>query len=603
MPRHSERYREIAEVLARSGWSVVANEVGLRTHLLRWRKNRVQDAALTVEGTDQGEPHGDASTGSENSHSGHIGDGHNRSGRDSNGNENTGPARLRRAFEDLGPTFVKLGQLLSTREDILPAAYVRELSKLQDGTASVDGDTIVKIVEEELGGDLSTVYSSFEREPLASASIGQTHRARLRDGRDVVVKVRKPGVSRMVTTDLEILQNLASVASREWAAANDYDIVGIVDYFAEMLRAELDYLTEARNAVQFAKNLAGDRLVHVPQVIWEATTSRILTEEYVSGMRITDTEALDEAGVDRSELADAATRTIVRMVLVDGFFHADPHPGNLFVRPDGGLWLIDFGMVGRLSARTREDILRLLIALRHNDAEAAASALMKLAPPRRRVDRRALVRDVSILVHFVGGQNFANLAVMEFFQKLTALLRDHRLQLPPEVAALLRMLVLTESSAAVLDPDFHLTQVLGQVGIGTLFEQWSPASLAKHLADSGLHAMRVATNLPERGLSLLEDYEARGLEVRISPEDLEPIIERLEGTADRLIAGITMGALFVGIGSVLASGQGRTARFRDPLMLVAGGASALLGIYLSAGGGPARGVRRAITRLGRGLPR
>ena len=267
--------------------------------------------------------------------------------REAHDGADTPPAHLRLALEDLGTVFIKLGQFLSTRADLLGDEYqAEELAMLQDAAPPVPTDVVQDILALELDGDPGTVFASFELKPLAAASIGQAHAATLRDGTDVVVKVRRPGAVEEVAQDLEILHDCAAHASRRWETAARYDLVGLVEEFARTLRAQLDYLPEARNAERFAANFARDQSVLIPRVFWEVTTSRVITLERVRGMNVMDLAALDAAGVDRHELALRATRVAANMICEDGFFHADPHPGDFFIQDTGRIGIIDFGMVG-----------------------------------------------------------------------------------------------------------------------------------------------------------------------------------------------------------------------------------------------------------------
>ena len=242
--------------------------------------------------------------------------------------------------------FVKLGQILSTRADLVPPDYQAELAKLQDAAPPVDAEVVGDVLAHEFGSDATAMFATFDFEPLAAASIGQAHAATLPDGTEVAVKVRRPGAVEQIEQDLEILQDLAARAGRHWTAAADYDLVGLAEEFAQTVRSELDYLREGRNAERFAANFADDPDVHIPRVFWEATTSRVLTLERVRGIKVSDLDALDAAGIDRRALAERATRVTAQMVFRDGFFHADPHPGNFFVESAGRIGLIDFGMVG-----------------------------------------------------------------------------------------------------------------------------------------------------------------------------------------------------------------------------------------------------------------
>lgn len=561
MPSVTARYRRIAEVLVRNGMSALADQIGLREHMTGLVYRHLS---------------GDAS--------GPV----------------PGPTRLRRALEELGPTFVKLGQMLSTRRDMLPLEYTAELEKLQTSTSPVTYPQIAETIRRELGADPHELYDEFEETPLASASIGQAHKARLRDGTAVIVKVRKPGAAEMIRSDLDLMKSLAALASREWSLARDADIESVVASFDKMMRRELDYRTEAANARRLRRNLAEDRTVHIPRVYDELTTSGVLTEQFVTGMRITDAAALDAARINRRKVAHDATDSLLRMVLVDGFFHADPHPGNMFVESDGTIWLIDFGMVGTLTPEVREHLLWLAVALGRQDEDAVASALLQLAPPRRGVDRRRLTRDVSELVDLITEKPLGEISVAAVVERITALLRRHRLQLPADVSSLLRMLVLTESSAIALDPDFRVATVLEEVLPIAIGELLSPDALARRMGNASRTALRLGSELPQRALRLLDDYETRGVDVHIDAADLDKVITRMENTADRLIVGMTMSALLVGISTVLASQPSAVGRMRDPLLIGAGGTTALMGMLLAAGAGPVRTAGRFVRRNLRG---
>lgn len=558
MADDSPRYRRIAEVLARNGLAMLASQLGLGEHL----PERVRRHFPDIESAD-------------------------------------GPQRLRLALEELGPTFVKLAQMLSTRTDLLPEEYIEELRRLRDDTGEVPFAQVAAVIERELGGSPHELFARFDETPLASASIGQAHRGRLHDGQEVVIKIRKPGVSDVVRADLELMRVLAAAAAREWEPARDVDVVSLVAGFDRTMRGELDYRSEAAHAETMRENLADNPAVRIPVVHRELTSAEVLTEEWVTGMQIDDVDALGAAGVDRRALASRATSTLVRMVLVDGFFHGDPHPGNMFVGDDGVITLIDFGMVGRLSESVREELLRLMLALDHQDHTAAASSLVRLAPPRGALDRRRLTRDLGALLETFSAQPLGETSIAVTVERLSGLLRHHHLQLPADVSTLLRMLVLTESTAVALDPDFSLPSVLAKVAPVAMAELLSPEALARRARETGMNALRVGGDLPERALRMLDEYEARGLPVRLHAEDLDRTVERFEGTADRLIVGMTMSALLVSIGTVLAAQPGR-ARLRDPLMLASGGATALLGTYLAAGAGPARRLGRMVRRRVRG---
>jgi ubiquinone biosynthesis protein len=350
---HFRRYRQIAEVLTRHGLRWLRDASGLR----RFRPLRF----------DLGENEQIESP--------------------------TSAERIRLALEELGATFIKLGQFLSTRADLLPPEYQTELAKLQDSALPFDSKTAKETVEAELGQPTSALFASFDLKPLAAASIGQAHAATLLDGAEVVVKVRRPGVVEQVEEDLEILQNLASAMSRHWEFAALYDVEGLAQEFAHTLRSELNYLQEARNAESFARNFAGDPKVHIPRVFWEMTTSRVLTLERIRGVKVSDLDSLETNGIDRRALAERGAEIILKMVFEDGFFHADLHPGNFFIETDGRFGLIDFGLAGSVDERSQERLAGLLLALAGADYDQLVDALLEMGVAASRIDRDRFLSD------------------------------------------------------------------------------------------------------------------------------------------------------------------------------------------------------------------
>jgi ubiquinone biosynthesis protein len=548
--RHLERYRQIADVLSRHGLGFVIGVVGLS----RW----VPFHRGVLGHERRQEPY-------------------------------TTPEHLRLAIEELGPTFIKLGQLLSTRSDIVPADYLHELSKLQDAARPVPPATIRALIESELGGTLEELFASFDTDPVASASIGQAHLATLPDGTEVVVKVRRPNVNAMIETDLEILQNLANMASRRWQAAANYNFPGLVSQFALTLRRELDYLSEGRNAERFAVNFAANEDVHVPRVFWATTTSRVLTLERIVGIKVNDLDGLDRARVDRRDLATKSAGVALSMVFEHGFFHADPHPGNLFIEPGGRIGLIDFGMVGEVDDALRQRLGVLLAALAGHDVERLASALLELSVVKRPVDREQFRVDLVGFVALYKGRRLGEVNVAELASQLLALLRKHHLQLPQEMAVLLKFFLMVEGMGVRLDPEFNLGAFIGPYTRQLAWERFSPEALARQLLISGRDAAALAADLPERLRRLLDLLDASGLVVHIKAGELEPLVGRAERIGDRLVAGIITAAFIRGIAELASADKERFGRWEGPMMGVALGMSSGLGAYL---GWTARRLRR-----------
>lgn len=538
---HLDRYREIAETLARHGLEVLIGASGVE----RW----VPFHRVLVRRVHRGPTYSTAE-------------------------------HLRLALEELGPTFVKLGQLLSTRPDLLPPAYLTELAKLQDALLPVPAEVIVQLVTQELGGSPDQVFESFDLVPLASASIGQAHAATLHDGTEVVVKVRRPGAVERIDEDLEILQNFAAQANRRWKEAKDYDLPGLAEEFARTLRAELDYLAEGRNAEHFAENFADNPGVHIPQVHWETTTTRILTLERVRGLKVSDLAALEEAGIDRPALAAHATEVAAQMIFVDGFFHADPHPGNLFIESDGRIGLIDFGMVGAVDAELRERLGILLVALARKDAHRIASALSRLATAQGQVNLTLLAADMMPVIAMYDGKSLRDVPVGKLIREVLAVMRRRHLQLPREVSLLIKMVVMTEGMGVSLDPDFQLGQVIGPYAQRLVANRYAPAQVAHHLAEAGVDVMELVTQLPLQLRRLQAMLDAGGPEVHITSAELEPLMGRVETMVKRITFGLVAAAFVRGVGELVTADPERRKSWQGPLLGAGVGTAGSLAAFL-----------------------
>jgi ubiquinone biosynthesis protein len=537
---HLDRYREIAETLARHGLGALLGRVGIEHHV-----SSTTDA-------DQPDTHPHLSTA----------------------------AHLRLALEELGPTFVKLGQLLSTRSELLPPAYVAELSRLQDSLSPIPADVIESVLEHELSGPLEQTFASFDSTPLATASIGQAHAATLTNGSEVVVKVRRPGAVEQVEIDLEILHNLAVRADRLWEEAEDYDVVGLSDEFARTLRAELNYLTEGRNAEKFTNNFRDNPDIEIPAMFWDHSTSRVLTMQRLRGLKVSDLEGLDQAGIDRPALAARATKIIAQMIFDDGFFHADPHPGNLFIEPEGHIGLIDFGMVGVIDVELRERLSLLLVALVRKDPHRIASALAQLSTNSTTVDLRRLSRDVRPIVALYEGQELGNVKVGRLIHELLGVLRRHQLQLPYEVSLVLKMVVMTEGMGVSLDPHFSVGATLAPYAERLLASRYSPAALASRLTEAGADALEILGQLPTQLRRLQKVLDDGGPELHLRTAELEPMLDRLDTMTKRIVFGAVTAALVHAVLGRPSGANGQQPAYASTVRgLTIGGAAALAAYY------------------------
>lgn len=365
---------------------------------------------------------------------------------------------LRLAMEDLGTTFIKLGQILSTRPDLLPPAYIAQFSLLQDSARSISYAQVREIVETELGRPLGNAFKSFDAEPRASASIGQVHAARLINGLPVVVKVQRPGVEALVEEDLEILRNLARTASKRTEFGAYYDLEGWVEEFAFVMLNELDYIPEGRNADRIRTNFAGDDRIHVPEIHWDYSTGKVLTMEEIVGIKINDFEAADQAGLGRHRIAENTAHILLTMTYGHGFFHADPHPGNLFVLPGEAIGLIDYGMVGRLHESLRYTIVRIAVALIRKDLDRLVDELAMLGIARAVIRREALKRDLDHFIQRFYDKPLKEIVAAQAFNELVSLALRYRLQLPSELIVLFKVIAMSEGLGLRLDPDFKLME-------------------------------------------------------------------------------------------------------------------------------------------------
>src|SRR6516162_4921355 len=363
--------------------------------------------------------------------------------------------RARLAFEQLGPTFVKLGQMLSTREDLLPPAWTTELARLHSDVAPVPFDDLLPQVELALGRSPFEVFGHVEREPYAAASIAQIHRAKLASGTPLVLKIRRPGIEAKIDADLRLLDRLAHLIEREMPEVRRYRPVQVVGQLRGSLERELDLAVEARNAERFARSFADDLDILVPRVYWEWTSSTMNVQEHIEGIRGNDLAAIDNAGLERKALAARGADAVLKMILVDGFFHADPHPGNVMFLPGNRLALIDFGMVGRLSPERRRQIVDLLAGLAAHDEEAMLEVLLEWRGDDF-VDEARLAADLGEFALDYADIQFKDLKIGALLHRVAAILREHSIVLPADLTLLFKALITLEGLAHRYDADFRL---------------------------------------------------------------------------------------------------------------------------------------------------
>ncbi|MCS7177669.1 MAG: AarF/ABC1/UbiB kinase family protein [Anaerolineae bacterium] len=457
------------------------------------------------------------------------------------------PQRLRMALEELGPTFIKLGQILSTRPDLLPPAYIAELSKLQDTVPPAPWESVRALLEAELGTPVEEIFPTLAPEPLAAASLAQVHPATLPDGSKVVVKVQRPNIEETISVDLDILADGARLLQTRTPLGEIYDLPGIVEEFSATLRAELDFYREGHNADRFRANFAGEPYLYIPKVYWDYTTRRVLVLERICGIKIDDIAALDAAGYDRYRIGLHAARMVIKEVLEDGFFHADPHPGNFFVLPGEVIGAMDFGMVGYLSRRTRTDLIRLYIAAVQLDEEAVVDRLIRMGVVRGSVDRMGLQHDIGRLLRKYAGLPLKAIRARDVMEEAMPIAFRHRLRLPSELWLLGKTLVMMEGVGLKLVPDFDMFAVSRPYVQRFLREMAAPRTWMPSLIRGVEEWAQFLEVLPRTGMQLLTRAERGELELSLRHQELGRALIYLDRLANRLALSILLAALIVGL--------------------------------------------------------
>ncbi len=453
--------------------------------------------------------------------------------------------RLRRTLDDLGPTFVKFGQLLSTRSDILPEGVLSELRKLQDTATPMPAGVAQGIVERELGAPVEEVFASFDPVPLGSASIGQVHRAMLLGGETVAVKVQRPEAPGRVGGDLELMRDFAAFLDGRFGRRLFIDVRGLVAEFEVVIRRELDYTAEAANARRFAANFAQTPVV-IPAVYLEVSTARVMTMEYVEGTRFRDIRPLLLRPSERRRVASMGAEAIFKMAFEDGFFHGDPHPGNLLLTPAGDLALLDFGMVGYMSRSDIEALSTLLIAVVQRDASAALRGLESLGVRYATEVRGELERDLREFLNKYSALSVGEVTLGQALSELIALARRYRVRMPPVFPLLTKALVTAEGLARAIDPTINVYEVARPYAQRLLSERYRPEAVLETVGERALEYARYAEDYPEQIRLLLAELVDGELEVQLKHQGLDDLTGEVDVLANRLVFAVVTGALLLG---------------------------------------------------------
>jgi predicted unusual protein kinase regulating ubiquinone biosynthesis (AarF/ABC1/UbiB family) len=537
-PQHLKRYKDIALLLVRYGRSDLVSQVGL--------DELDADPAVT----------------------------------DAPGK----PEQLAADLERLGPTYVKLGQLLATRADLLPPAYVDALARLQDDVAPFPYADVERIVESELGVRISRAFQIFDNVPLASASLGQVHRAVLRNGRNVAVKVQRPGIRDLVLDDLDALREIAEFADAHTTVGRRYGFAAMLEEFRKSMLRELDYQQEARNLLTLRANLADFPRIHVPEPVADYSTSRVLTMEFIGGRKLTSLGPLAQLEVEGNALADQLIGAYLKQILVDGFFHADPHPGNVFLTETGDIGLIDLGMVGRVPAEMQEQLLKLLLAAGEGRGAETARVLRDLA---ERVDDDALDevafrRVVGDLVTEHQGVGLAEIRAGAVVVDLCRVAVDNGLRPPPELTMLGRALIALDEVTRSLDPAYDPNAAIRRQAADILRRRLAGGASQGNLFSTVLEAKEFVERLPGRVNKVMDALAEGELKLNVRGIDEREIMLGVTKLANRLTTGLVIAALIVGAAMLMRVPTRATLFGYPALAIVCFGVAATFGVLLLA---------------------
>lgn len=450
-------------------------------------------------------------------------------------------------LEKMGPTFIKLGQLLSSRGEILPPEYLEALARLQDSVAPFSYEEVERIVSEELGVRISKAFSRFDAEPLAAASLGQVHRAFLRDGRPVVVKVQRPGIRQQVVEDLESFEEIGKILEARTSLGGRYDINAMMEEFRKTLMLELDYRKEAQNLVTLGTNLRGFERIIVPQPIEDYTTSRVITMDYVEGKKITALSPLTLLEVDGSELAEELFHAYLKQIFVDGFFHADPHPGNVFLTDDHRIALLDLGMVSRIAPRLQERMLQMVLAISEGRSDEAADYALKLGERAETLDEATFRRRVADLVGENQSANIEDIQVGRIFIDMARYSAESGLRLPPELTILGKALINLDGIGRIIAPDFDPNASIRHNAARIMNQRMLKSLSPGNIFSGALEMKEMVDRLPSRVNRILDSAANNQFGLKIDTGiDAAQFMVGLQKVANRIALGLILAALIVG---------------------------------------------------------
>jgi ubiquinone biosynthesis protein len=543
--RSLKRYREIVRVLFRYGFGELLDRMSITRYLRIGRRRLVRPVEVAKK--------------------------------------HTFYERIRMALEELGPTFVKMGQVMSTRPFLIPIDLVIELTRLQDRVPPMDFETAKGIVEVELGADLSEIFSEFDPEPLASASLSQVHRAVLVDGTEVAVKVQRPEIKKVIEADMEILKDLANLMERYIPESRQYDPSGLISELAKTTRLEIDFINEARNIDIFRSNFRGDSSIFIPQVFWKQTTSRVLTMEFIRGVKISEQEELSKLELDSKVVCRNLGRIVFKQVFEDGFFHADPHPGNLFVLEGNVVAPVDYGMVGKLSQTAMEDISGTLVAAIDQDPRAVIRVLQNAGAVGDEVDLKLLEQDLTDYLYRYHKVPLRQINMREVTEDFFEVMHRYDIKVQSQFMLLVKALVTFEEVARLLDPEYDAVTEAAPFVRKLAVRKYRPGILLRDIRSVLAELRDFATLFPYELRRIFLKLKQGELSFDLQHRGLDRLINEMDRASNRLSMAMIVAAIIVGSSLIIRSDIGYMI-FGFPLIGIIGYLFAgFLGVWLVIG--------------------
>jgi len=476
---------------------------------------------------------------------------------ESKGVERSRGERVRRALTELGAAFIKFGQMLSTRSDLIPKDIIKELQKLQDRVPSISFEKVKERVEGELGAPIEEIFDYFQEEPIAGASIGQVHRARLKNGKECVVKVKRPGVEAAVKVDLEILTGLAKLAESRSSMGRHYRLVEIVEELAWGLKQEMDYVVEGRNAERLGNNFAHDEDIKIPEIHWDHSSSRVLTLEYVEGIKLSSLDELDEKGYDKKIIAENLSKAILKQVLFDGFFHADPHPGNIFVQEGNKICFMDFGLVGYISEERKKQIIEFVLALVSKDSNKVVKAMLKMGAVSKTTDVNKLKRDMDMLISSYYTVPLSNINIGDIMKEVLELAYAHKVRIPAEMTLMSKTFIVLEGVLKDLDPNISIIEIAEPFAVKLVKHKYSPKNVAKELSYNLEEYLELLAGMPKKADRLMDKALEDDMSFKLKLKNLDEIFTYLDKITNKLSFSIVLLSFsIVMTGFIVASAVG-----------------------------------------------